>query len=70
MWCQVLLCVQRNFPLRLRFGMADDTCTLGRMSFNCISQRTIYFLSAAASRADPDESLFNRLSILLRHASL
>ena len=55
MWCQVLLCVQRNFLLRLRLGMTDDTAPLqyvshawilGRVSFNCISQCTIdYFVS-------------------------
>ena len=49
-WWQVLFCVQRNVLLKLRLGMADDTgphqCTshswiLGRVSFNCISQRAI-----------------------------
>ena len=69
-WWQVLLCVQRNFLL----GMTDNASTfqyafrswiLGRVSFNCTSQRAI-----VASRADPHESPPNKASILLRHASL
>ena len=44
-WCRLLLCVHRNFPLELRFGMTDDTGPfqyasrsriLGRVPFNCI----------------------------------
>ena len=77
MRCQVLLCVQRNFLLRLRFGMADDrpssVClSLLNLLVACCSTASasarFILSSAAASRADEDESPFNRLSILLRHA--
>ena len=60
MWCQVLLCVQRNFLLRLRLGMTDDTALFSMFlipgflvachSTASASARLI-ISSAAASRA-------------------
>ena len=50
MWCRVLHCVQRNFLLRLRLRMTDDTgplqyaphsWILDRVPRNCISQCTV-----------------------------
>ena len=81
---RLLLRVQCDFLLKLRFGMADSTGSLqyashswipGRMSLDCISQCPIDSLigilsSVAASRVDSAGSPLSRPSILLRHASL
>ena len=79
MWCQILLVVQCNFLLRFRLGITDDTGlfsmplipgSLVACSSTASASARLILSSAAASRADPDESPFNRASILLRHASL
>ena len=76
-WCRVLPCVQRNSsseaPTRdgRRHGhslqYASHSWILGRVSFNCIGQCTTFFWSAAAIRADPDESPLNRPCPVLKY---
>ena len=69
MWDRVLLCVQRNFLLRLRFGMKDDTGSLqfasrswilGRVSFNCLGQCTVDSFVSRSQSCGPRSVAFQQ----------
>ena len=75
MRCRVLLCVQRNFLLGLRLGMTDETAlfSMPLIPGSLIACRStasasarLILSSAAASRADPDESPLQFSSDMLR----